>query len=99
MSTLNLPESVSITDQLDPKFTNLASIINEALKYIFPFAGLILFFILIAGGFQFLTAAGNEESIKKASQKITYAIIGFVVIFVAFWLIKLLETVFGVEIF
>ena len=40
-----------------------------------------------------------KESIKKASQKITFAVIGFVVIFVSFWLIKLLETVLGVEIF
>jgi len=99
MAALNLPEGVSITDQLDPKFTNPASIINEALKYIFPFAGLILFFMLIAAGFQLLTAAGNEESIKKAQQKITYAVLGFVVIFVSFWLIKILEVVFGVEIF
>jgi len=99
MSTLNLPGDIAIRDELKTEFTTPASIINEALKYIFPFAGLILFFTLIAGGFQLLTSAGNEENIKKASQKITWAIVGFVIIFISFWLIKLLETVFGVDIF
>ena len=98
MAVLNLPEGVSIRDQLDPELTNVGAIISEALKYIFPFSGLILFFMLLASGFQLLTAAGNEESIKKASQKITYAVIGFVVIFISFWLIKLLETILGVNI-
>jgi len=82
----------------DFKFTDVASIINEALKYIFPFAGLILFFILIGAGFQFLTAAGNEEKVQKASKTITAALIGFIIIFVSFWLIKLLETVLGADI-
>jgi len=98
MATLGLPENITVQDQLDPKFTNLGSVVSEALKYVFPFAGLILFFMLIAGGFQMMTAAGNEESIQKAQKKITYAVIGFVVIFISFWLIKLLETILGVSI-
>lgn len=79
-------------------FTNLASLVNKALNYFFPAAGLILLFILISAGFQYLTAAGNEESIKKASQKITYAAIGFAIIFLSFWLMKIIEAVFGVAI-
>jgi hypothetical protein len=80
------------------KFTDPASIINEAFKYLFPLAGLILFFTLIAGGFQLLTAAGNEETIQKAQKKITAAIIGFVILFVSFWLMKLLQFIFGFKV-
>ncbi|PIS09232.1 hypothetical protein COT75_02600 [Candidatus Beckwithbacteria bacterium CG10_big_fil_rev_8_21_14_0_10_34_10] len=98
MATLELPGNISVEDQLDSKFTTPASIISELLKYIFPFAGLVLFFMLIAGGFQLLTAAGNEESIKKGQQRILYAVIGFMVIFISFWLIQILEVILGIEI-
>lgn len=88
-----------ILKENDFKFNTLADIVNEIMKYIFPFAGLILFFMLIAGGFRLLTAAGNEEKIKKGQQQLTNAVIGFIIVFIAFWLIKLIEFVFGVSIF
>ena len=79
-------------------FETPADIINEALKYIFPFAGLILFFFFIAAGFMLLTSAGNEEKTKKASSMLTSAVIGFVILFVSFWLMKLLQFIFGFEV-
>jgi len=90
---------VTIDYPTGAKFTSVADVFSEAFKYIFPLAGLVLFFILIAAGFQLLTSAGNEETIQKAQKQITNAVIGFVIIFASFWIIKLLETVLGVEIF
>jgi len=90
---------VSINYPKGFQFTTTADIINSALNYIFPIAGLILFFVFIMAGFNFLTAAGNEEKIKKAQTQITNAAIGFVIILVSFWLIKLIEYVFGIRIF
>jgi hypothetical protein len=81
------------------KFTDLASVVNEALKYIFPIAGLILLFMLISGGFQLLTAAGNPEATQKGYNQLLYAIVGFLVIFIAYWLIQILEYVLGITVF
>jgi type III secretory pathway component EscU len=80
-------------------FTDLASVINKLLTYILPLAGIILFFMIIAGGFQLLTSAGNPDSISKGQKKITIAIVGFLVIFIAYWLMQILEVVFGITVF
>ena len=77
----------------------VGAVITEALKYLFPLAGLILFFIFISAGFNMLTAAGNEEKVKKAQAQLTAGITGFLILVIAFWLVKLLESVFGVKIF
>lgn len=77
---------------------NLGYIISELLKYVFPTAGLVLFFMLIAGGFQLLTSAGNPETTKKGYDKIIWAIIGFALVFVSYWLIQILEHIFGITI-
>lgn len=81
------------------KFETLADVISEALKYVFPAAGLILFFMLITGGFQLLTSAGDPERTKKGYGKIIWAIIGFLVIFIAYWLIQILEAILGIKVF
>lgn len=74
-------------------------IISRLLPYIFVVAGLILFIYLILGGYGFLFSAGNPDSIKKAQDKITNALVGFLLIFIAYWLTQVIEVVFGVKIF
>lgn len=74
-------------------------IISKILPYIFVIAGLILFIFLIVGGFELLTSAGNPESIKKGQEKITSALVGFIIIFLAYWLTQALEIIFGIKIF
>lgn len=76
---------------------NIGSIISALLPYIMSIAGLILFFILISGGFTLLTSNGNPESVKKGQQQIVAGIIGFVIIFTAYWLIQLVQIIFGVK--
>lgn len=99
---LNIPGIGNIPAPSGFKFTgtsgDLASVINALLKYIYPFAGIIMFFLLIAGGFQLLTSTGNPESTKKAYQKILFAIIGFIFIFITFWLAQILQIILGVDI-
>lgn len=86
-----------IVDHFDGSLT-IGSIINRALTYVFPFAGIILLVVLIMGGFQLLTSGGNQESIKAGQAKLTSAIIGFVIIFIAYWLIQIIDVLFGAHI-
>ena len=78
---------------------NLGTIVNEFLKYLFPAAGLLLFFFLVIGGLSFLTSGGDPKAMEKAKGKITNALVGFLIIFVAYWLVQLLEYIFGITVF
>ena len=76
----------------------LGSIISRALDYVFPFAGLILLIMLIIGGFQILLSKGNPEAVKAGQDKVVSALIGFVIIFLAYWLMQIIQTVLGFHI-
>lgn len=78
---------------------NLGTIISAILPYIFVIAGLILFFLLISSGFELLTSGGNPETQKKAQAKLTSAFVGFIIIFLAYWLAQIVEAVLGITIF
>jgi hypothetical protein len=86
-----------------PVFTvagnDLTDIISKALPYTYLIAGLILFFLLIWSGFEILTAGDNQETLKRATGRITHALTGFVIIFISYWLIRLVELILGVKIF
>jgi hypothetical protein len=78
---------------------NLGDIISALLPYIFTLAGIILFALLIMGGFELLTSGGNPAKTKKAQGRITSALIGFLIIFLAYWITQILEVIFGISIF
>ena len=79
------------------KFTGKApaDIVNSLVQYLFVIAGLILLFLLIFGGFELMTSAGDPEKIKKAQAKITSAIVGFLIIFLSYWIAQALGIMLG----
>jgi len=97
---LKLPGDYEIQPPPDFKFPGgtIGDILSALLPYIYVLAGLILFVYLIIGGFGLLTSAGDPKAVESAKGKITSAIIGFIIIFISYWLVQILEIVFGIEI-
>ena len=75
-----------------------ANIINRVMKFLFPIAGMILFVMLIWGGFEILGQAATKKSMDAGRQRITAAIGGFFLLFISYWLMQLVEVIFGVKI-
>jgi hypothetical protein len=61
-------------------------------------AGLAAFFYLLIGGVQWVLAGGDKEGTEKARKKITNALIGLAIVFSAYALAFLIETIFKVSI-
>lgn len=100
---LTIPGGYTIEAPYGFKFTGedatIGAVISALLPYIFSIAGLILFGLLIMAGFGFLTSAGDPKKIESAKAKLTSAVIGFLIIFVAYWLMQILEIIFDLKIF
>ena len=60
-------------------------------------AGIILLFILIGGGIAMIRGAGKSDpkAMEQGKQAATSALIGFVVVFSAYWIVKLIESITG----
>ena len=107
LAQLKLPASSTTNYIVDPPRSStfnlttasLGQIISALLPYVFVFAGLLMFLLLVIGGFQYLVAAGDKKGADAARSLMTSAVVGFVIIFSAFWVIKILETVLGLTIF
>lgn len=82
----------------DEQLTTPRGIISKLLPYLFTLGGLILFVMLIWGGFEMLTGAANPKSQEAGKQRMTAAIIGFFLLFSSYWLAQLVQTIFGITI-
>ena len=62
-------------------------------------AGVIIVFLIVGGGLQMIMGAGNNDPKASAAghQAITWAVIGFVIVFSTFLIIRLVETITGVD--
>ncbi len=83
---------------------NLADPANIGTKYItaiitgaISIAGIILLFLLIGGGIAIIYGAGKSDpkNIDAGKKAATSALIGFIVVFSAYWIVKLIETITG----
>jgi hypothetical protein len=76
---------------------NLGEIVSGLLPYLFAGAGLFLLLYLIFGGFQLMTSAGDPKKMQEGKGKLTNAFVGFIIIFIAYWLVQIVGTILGIE--
>ncbi|MDR0463250.1 MAG: pilin [Pseudomonadales bacterium] len=79
---------------------DLAGWVSRAVNgFVFPIAGIILFAMILWGGFDIVlgSARGETNRIDQGKKRVTSAIIGFLILFAAFWIIQAVEQVFGLR--
>ena len=76
---------------------NLGRLVNDLMPYVFAVSGLVLLFMIIFSGYQLLTSAGNPEGMQKGKSRLTAALVGFIIIFAAFWIYQLIGVIIGYD--
>jgi len=92
--SLNLG-SQTIQGPLDSSVDSLGKIITKGLSFIMPMAGIVLLFVLISGGYDYIMSQGNADKMKSAQAKITSGIIGFILLIASFLITRLIAAIFG----
>ncbi len=89
---LKLKTGQSVQDVYDTP----SKIVNLIVSNLFVIAGIVIFIFIIGAGFSFLqeSSQGKEEARNLA----TGAIIGFIVMFAAYWIVQIVAAVTGADI-
>lgn len=79
--------------------TTIGDLVSTLISASFAVAGIVVLFLIVLGGFYMIMGAGQEnpEAVAKGKQAATYAVIGFVIIFVAYWIVRIIELVTGFD--
>ena len=76
---------------------NIGGIIGAAVTFILIIAVLIALFFLIFGGIRWITSGGDKAKVESARGTIIAAIIGLVISFLAFFILSLALSFFGLS--
>lgn len=79
---------------LKSDFKDLASFLSPLINIIFYIAVFLAFYFLIWGAFAYLMAQGKKEELAKARARISWALVGLIVISLAFVIAKYASEIF-----
>ncbi len=81
----------------DNAFVTIGDVISRVMVFVFPIAGIILFIVIVAAGFEYMNSAGESAKIESAWKKITYSLIGFGLLLVSFFIVRTVAMILGLE--
>jgi uncharacterized protein YacL len=76
---------------------NIGAVIGAAVEFILIIAVIIALFFLIWGGVRWITSGGDKAKVESARGTIIAAIIGLVIAFLAFFILSLALSFFGLS--
>jgi hypothetical protein len=70
-----------------------SKLIPFAIKYLIGLAGALAVIAIMIGGYQYLTAYGDQEQHKKATKTITWAVLGLILAITAYGIVALVTSI------
>lgn len=103
---INYLAQVNIRDKFGPADPNgrfadeksLGPAVGDLYSIAIFFAFIIAFILVIWGGIKLITAGGDEKAVEAGRKTITFAIVGLVLIIVAYFIVWILQRVTGLAV-
>ena len=80
------------------QYKDTSSLINNILPNVYIAAGIIIFFMIVFGGFTMIANAGDSHKMDDGKKTITSALVGLLVVFASYWIIQIIQVVTGLQI-
>lgn len=74
------------------------AILPRAVALVFVIGALIFFFMLVWGAITWISSGGDKQALEGARGRITSALIGLVLLFVALAIVRFIGSFFGIDI-
>ena len=76
-------------------FDDLELMFAKVISSLLALAGIVLFVLIVVGGFKYILSGGNPDAAASARRTITYSIIGLVVIASAYLILVIIREITG----
>lgn len=90
---------------LGPRLQNIRTgeeffqdLLPRLVGFAFVIGALVFFFVMIIGAIQWISSGGDKTALEGARGKIANALVGFIILLSLLALIKVIETLFGIDI-
>ncbi|MBU1033351.1 hypothetical protein KKI22_00165 [Patescibacteria group bacterium] len=94
---ISLGEKLILKDGTPVKdvFNSTDDMLNLIVKVLFVGAGLVLFIMIVGAGFAMIQGGGKDA--EKAKTTMTSAVLGFIIMFAAYWIMQIIQLLTGIN--
>lgn len=89
--------STSSDVNLNSALLSPGGIISTGVTYFFPIAAFALAVFIVLSGFSVMSSKGDPRAMEAAKAKLTYAILGFFIIFGSYWIVQIVGLIFNIQ--
>lgn len=93
LQTQSFEDSGCLADGI-PTLKCFEVVFNNVLMLVVALVIIILFAMIVYGAFQYMTARGEPEQVKKARSTITYAILGVILFMSSYLILNVIQLLF-----
>lgn len=90
-------DAVDIYSPLRPEIKDISSLLDYGMPIMFAFASVILFVMFLYAGYTFMMSEGKADKISTAQNTFIYGIVGFALLFLAFFITRVAGYIFGLD--
>jgi len=95
-------EEIKLCPETEPGRTlcllTIPNLVSGIIKLILVIAALVSFIVLVIGGIKWILSAGDKAATESARNTITAALVGLLIVFGAWAIVRLIEAFFGINI-
>lgn len=77
---------------------DFGDIFSNVVSYLLGFVAIVLFILLIIGGFKFITAGSDPKAAESAKKTLTSALAGLMIILLSYIILALITRITGVDV-
>lgn len=90
-------EQIPVREGDVPTLEGVNVLFGNIVSVILSITGLVLFVVLILSGIKFLTSGGDPKKLESAKGSLSSALLGMVLLVCAFLILKLIGSIFGID--
>jgi len=80
------------------KISDLGGLFGRIITYSLGFAAIVLFVLLVVGGFKYITSGGDPKAVEGAQKTLTSAIVGLIIILLSYTILVIITKITGVDV-
>ena len=75
------------------------AVLKNGLTMLITLAIIICIIIIVYSGFQWASSGGDKNKVTQARARLTWAVIGLIIVLVAIFIVSVIGTIFNIKIF
>ncbi len=76
---------------------SLQKLVQWGITLVIVVSVLLTLFFLISGGIDMITSGGDKQKVVNARHKLTFAIVGLIIVFLSFFIVNTTQGIFGIR--